>query len=237
MSYTQLLSKKEFKGYFQSPAAYIVLIVFLVYSGWFFTSRLFIINQAELRTLFEYIPMIFLFFIPAITMGTLAREKNSGTIELLSTLPLKESHIVLGKFFGALGLVTVGLLFTLIHFFTIVLLGSNIDFGAIFTGYLGLFLLGASFSAIGVFASCLTKNQIIAFIISFMIVFFFFSVEGMLIFMPASMTPFFQYLSITYHLRNVSHGVIDTRNIVYFVSLTFLFLRLAFFTLESRKWK
>ncbi|MDN5354707.1 MAG: gliding motility-associated transport system permease protein [Candidatus Cloacimonadota bacterium] len=225
------------KSYFNSPAAYIVLVVFLLIAGWFFASPLFINNQAELRTLFNIVPMIFIFFVPAITMGLIAKERNIGTIEQLSTFPIKESQIVMGKFWASLGLIAVGLLFTLVHFLTIIILGQNIDYGAIICGYLGLILLGAVYSSIGIFASSLTDNQIVAFIISFLIIFFLFILEYSLFILPSYLSGFFQYLSIGYHFSNLTRGVIDTRNLVYFGSLIVLFLRFSVLTLENRKWK
>ncbi|MBN2460096.1 MAG: ABC transporter permease subunit [Candidatus Cloacimonetes bacterium] len=237
MGFTSTIANKELKGYFNTPSAYIILVVFLLISGWFFASPLFINNQADLRSLFGIIPIIYIFFIPAITMGLIAREKNNGTIELLTTFPLRDNEIVMGKFWASLGLIGVGLLFTLIHFLTILILGSNIDFGAIFCGYLGLILLGGVYSAIGIFASSLTNNQIVAFIISFFIIFFLFILEYTLILLPSSIAGFFQYLSIGYHFSNITRGVIDTRNLIYFLTLIVLFLRLSVILLQTRKWK
>jgi len=231
------ITKKEIKSYFNSPAAYIVLVIFLLLSGWFFASPLFINNQANLRTLFGIIPLLYLFFVPAITMGLLSREKNTGTMELLATLPIKDSQIIMGKFWASVSLIGVGLLFTLVHFITIIMLGKNIDFGAIFCGYIGLLFLGAVYSAIGIFASSVTSNQIVSLIISFFIIFFFFIIKFFLFFVPDFLVEIFQYLSIDYHFSNIIRGVIDTRNIIYFVSLIVLFLKLAQISLENRNWK
>ena len=231
------ITKKEIKSYFNSPAAYIVLVIFLLLSGWFFASPLFINNQSNLRTLFGIIPLFYLFFIPAITMGLLSREKNTGTMELLATLPIKDSQIILGKFWASVILIGVGLLLTLVHFITIVLLGTNVDFGAIFCGYIGLLFLGAVYSAIGIFASSITSNQIVSLIISFFIIFFFFVIKFFLFFVPDFMVGIFQFISIDYHFSNIARGVIDTRNIIYFVSLVVLFLKLAQTSLENRNWK
>ncbi len=236
-SKTAILVKNEIKNYFHSASAYVVLVVFLLITGWFFASPLFVIGQAELRSLFSTIPWIFLLFIPAITMGSITKEKSTGTLETLATLPLRESQIVMGKYWAALLLTFVGVLFTLVHFFTIVALGSNIDYGAIFCGYLGLILIGAVYSAIGIFTSSLTSNQIVAFIISFLFIFFFVIIEFILIFIPGGVVEIFQYLSIGYHFSNISRGVIDTRNIIYFLSLIIFFLRLAVISMETRKWK
>lgn len=232
-----IIAKKELKNYFNSAAAYIVLVVFLLLSGWFFASPLFVNNQAELRSLFNIIPIIYLFFIPAVTMGLIAREKSSGTIETLTTLPINDNEIILGKFFASLRFIGIGLLFTLVHLLTIVVLGKNIDYGSIFCGYIGLILLSGVYSSIGIFTSSLSDNQIISFIISFLIVFFLFILEYSLFFIPSSLVGFFQYLSIGYHFSNLTRGVVDTRNIVYFISLIVIFLKLAVSVMESRKWK
>jgi ABC-2 type transport system permease protein len=234
---TAILIAHELKNYFHSATAYVVLVVFLLITGWFFASPLFLVGQAELRSLFSTIPWIFLLFIPAITMGSITKEKTSGTLETLATLPLKESQIVMGKYWAAVLLTLTGIIFTLVHLVTIVLLGSNIDYGAIFCGYLGLVMIGAVYSAIGIFTSSLTSNQIVAFIVSFLFIFFFVIAEFILIFLPGPLVEVFQYLSIGYHFSNISRGVIDTRNVIYFLSLIILFLRLAVVTLESRKWK
>ena len=231
------ITKKEIKSYFNAPAAYIVLVIFLLLSGWFFASPLFINNQANLRTLFGIIPLFYLFFVPAITMGLLSREKNTGTMELLATLPIKDSQIIMGKFWASVILIGVGLLLTLVHFITIVLLGTNVDFGAIFCGYIGLLFLGAVYSSIGIFASSITSNQIVSLIISFFIIFFFFIIKFFLFFVPDFMVGIFQFLSIDYHFSNIARGVIDTRNIIYFISLIVLFLKLAQTSLENRNWK
>lgn len=237
MNYSALIAKKELRSYFNSPAAYVILVIFLVISGWFFTSPLFINKTADLRSLFSIIPIVFIFFIPAITMGLIAKEKITGTIETLATLPIKDKDIIMGKFWASIGLIAIGLALTLIHLITITILGKNIDFGAIFCGYFGLLLLGGVYSAIGLFTSTLTNNQIVSFIISFFIIAVLYIIQYSLIFIPASLVGFFQYISIGYHLSNISRGIIDTRNIIYFLSLIVMFLYLAIYFLRTRKWK
>ncbi|PID28552.1 MAG: ABC transporter [Candidatus Cloacimonadota bacterium] len=237
MRAVSLIYKKELKSYFNSPTAYVVLVGFLLICGWFFSQPLFLQNQATLRHLFSSLPMIFIFFIPVITMGVFAKEKSTGTIETLSTLPLSDQEIVAGKFFASLAVIGTGLLFTLVHFAAIILLGSNLDYGAILCGYLGLFLLSGVYSSIGVFSSSLTSNQIVAFIISFFIIFMFFMLEQTAVFMPSSISNLFQYMSLVYHFNNISKGIIDTRDIIYFIALIIFFLRLATVMNESVKWK
>ena len=228
---------KEFMGYFTSPMAYIFLIVFSLVNGYFFSNTFFLIGQSDLRALFNIVPMVYLFFIPAITMSLIAREKNLGTMEVIATLPIKQYEFVLGKYFAALGLIVVGLLFTSIHFLTLVNFGTNIDYGALFTGYLGLFFAGAVYASMGTFASSLFDNQVVAFIIAVFLVLLFFLFDKLLIFVPSFMAAFIQYLSVDYHISNMSRGVIDSRNIIYFISVIGMFLFATVQVLASRKWK
>ena len=229
--------KKEFNSYFTSPMAYIFLVVFALVSGYFFSNTFFLIGQSDLRALFNIVPMVYLFFIPAITMGLIAKEKNLGTMEVMCTLPIKEYELVLGKYLAALSLLFIGLLFTVVHFITLTNFGTNIDYGALFTGYLGLFFAGAVYAAIGTFASSLFDNQVVAFIIGVFIVLMFFLFDKLLIFVPSFIAGFIQYISVDYHLSNIARGVIDSRNIIYFLSIIGLFLFLTVQVLNSRKWK
>ncbi|MBN1294260.1 MAG: ABC transporter permease, partial [Candidatus Latescibacteria bacterium] len=144
--------RREMFAYFYSPVAYIVITVFLIITGWFFTSEMFLSNESSLRSVFGIIPFIFIFFVPAITMRLLSEERKSGTIELLFTMPISDIEIVLGKYFAGLGLLAVALAFTLPFALTILVLGEP-DVGMLITGYLGLVLMGASYVAIGIFAS------------------------------------------------------------------------------------
>ena len=232
-----IIFRKEIGGFFNSPVAYITLVVFLLISGWFFSSSFFLINESDLRGLFNIIPTIYLFFIPAVTMGLIAREKSAGTMELLVTLPLEDWEIVAGKYLAAVALVAVGLLYTLLHFITLTFVGTNIDVGAIFTGYLGLLLVGGVYAAAGIFCSAVTGNQITAFILGFLIVFVFFMMDKVLFFVPGFLAGTMQYISVGYHLSNISRGVIDSRNLVYFITVIAVFLILAVRVLEIRKWR
>ena len=228
---------KEMRSYFNSPMAYIFLVIFTVINGYFFTRTFFLFNQSDMRSLFNIIPLVYLFFIPAITMSLIAREKNLGTMEVMSTLPLKDLDFVAGKFLAALSLVLVGLLITLVHFFTLIQVGKDIDYGAEFTGYLGLALAGAVYSSVGTFASSVTDNQVVAFIIGIFIVIIFFLMDKMLMFVPVSLTGIIQYLSVDYHLSNISRGVIDSRNLIYFASVVGFFLFMTVRVLEIQKWR
>jgi ABC-2 type transport system permease protein len=153
-----------------------------------------------------------------------------------STLPLKERDIVIGKYLAGLSLILLALLSTSVHYFTLINVASNVDHGAVFTGYLGLALLGGVYTAVGIFASSITENQVIAFIIGIAIVLVFFMMDKLLVFVPASLTGVVQYLSTEFHLSNISRGVIDSRNIIYFGSIIGFFLNLTTRLLESRKW-
>lgn len=227
--------KRELEAYFYSPMAYIVITVFLLITGWIFTSEMFLANDSSLRSVFSFTPFIFLFFVPAITMRLLSEERKSGTIELLFTMPISDIEIVLGKYFAGLGLLLVSLFFTLPYAFTIMFLGEP-DLGMLLTGYIGLALMGASYIAVGTFASTISGNQVISFIIAFMIIFALWLIDKFIILIPPAFVGFFQYLSIDYHFNNISRGVLDTRDIVYYLSLIVFMLSLAKLSLESRKW-
>ena len=232
-----VVARRESRTLTLSPSFYIVIAAFLLITGFAFTSELFVRGEANLSTLFDTVPTVYLFFIPAITMSLVAKEKASGSFELLATLPLDDIEIVTGKFLAALQLVATALLFTLVQLLTIVLLGDNVDFGPVFTGYLGLLCIAAAYCAIGVFASSITDNQIIAFIIAFLALFVFFVISRFMHMVPASLLDTVKYVSALQHLQRMTRGVLDTRDIVYFFTLTVLFLRLAVTALESRKWK
>ena len=189
-----------------------------------------------MRILFGIVPLVYLFFIPAVSMGLISREKSLGTIEIISTMPILEREIVIGKYLAGLTLILLGLATTLIHYITLCFLGSSIDHGAVFTGYLGLALLGGVYTSVSLFASSLTDNQVVAFIIGIAIVLLFFMMDKLLFFVPSSMSSIIQYLSTDFHLSNMSRGVIDTRNLIYFGSVIGFFLTITTRTLESRKW-
>jgi ABC-2 type transport system permease protein len=210
---------------------------------WIFRGNLNIFDMgfANLDTLFTISPWIFLFLVPAITMNMFAGEFKSGTMELLLTRPISEFQIVLAKYFSTLVLVLIALLPTLFFIISINTLAApvgNVDFGALTGSYIGLFFLAASYSAIGLFASALTKNTIIAFIISificatFSVGFYLFSMLDL----SGKIANFINFFGIYTHYNSISRGVIDTRDIVYFISITALFVFLTKMRLESRKW-
>jgi len=231
-----LFCQKELRSYFNSPVAYIVLSAFTFIVGFFFTSSLFMMNQASMRPMFQLVPVVLLFFVPAITMRLLAEEKKSGSIELLVTLPTRDWEIVLGKFFAAWILIVVALGLTLLFTFTVAMIG-DLDGGETLAGYFGLILLGGAFAAIGVWSSSLTRNQIIAFLVAIVLIAALTMVDDLLPVLPLSMAPVLQFTSVSYHFDNIARGVLDSRDLIYFASLIFLMLYLAHNALESRKWK
>jgi len=228
--------KKELRSFFNTPMAYIFLVVFALVNGYFFTNTFFLYNQSDMRSLFGIVPLVYLFFIPAVSMGLISREKSLGTIEIITTLPVRERDIVIGKFLAGLSLILIALLTTIIHYITLINVGTTIDHGAVFTGYLGLALLGGVYTAVGIFSSSLTENQVIAFIVGIAIVITFFLMDKLLVFVPPGLAGLIQYLSTEFHLSNMSRGVIDTRNIIYFGSVIGFFLFMTTRVLESRKW-
>lgn len=228
-----------------SLAAYITIGIFLLVMGlflWVFPdSSVLDYGYATLDTLFDTAPYIFMFMIPALTMRSLSEENKEGTFELLATRPLSDWNIVLGKYFACLVIILFALIPTLVYYFTIYQLGitpGNIDTGAVIGSYIGLFLLSAAFVAIGIFASSITKNQIIAFAIGVFLCFFTFSgfdsLSQLLTF--ASVDTLISSLGINEHYQSISRGVLDTRDLFYFLSFIALFLVATKTVLGGRKW-
>jgi ABC-2 type transport system permease protein len=224
---------KEIRAYFVSPIGYIVISVFLLTIGWFFFLGFFLNNQASLRHFFTLLPLIFSFVIPAITMRLVAEELNVGSYEILLTLPVTFVDVVLGKFMAAAAFVAAMLLPTLAYPITVSFLG-DLDWGPVLGGYIGAIMLAASFSAIGLFASSLTRNQIIAFIIGAAICFSLTMIDWVLFFLPPSLLAFMQYLGAYFRFQNIAKGVIDSRDILYFLSVTFLGLYGAYLVMRAR---
>ena len=233
LSKVMTIFRKELRSYFASPVAYIVITVFLGICGWFFSTSLFVVAQASLRNVFEIIPFILTFFVPAITMRLLSEERKTGTFELLVTMPVADFEVILGKYLAALALLAVAIAFTLTYALTVGSLGKP-DVGVIVAGYIGLLLLGAGYVAIGIMISSLTENQIVAFIVSFVIIFALSLVDKVLLFIPTALASIFEYLSAEYHFNNIARGVLDTRDLVYYASLIVLGLYFAARALKRR---
>ncbi|HQN19469.1 MAG TPA: ABC transporter permease subunit [Syntrophobacteraceae bacterium] len=228
--------KKEFLSFFNSPVAYIVITVFLLFSGWLFFQQFFLIGQAGMRPLFALIPILFIFFAPAITMRLVAEERKTKTISLLLTLPLGNAEIILGKFLAAEALLGVALLLTLPYAFTVSSIGM-LDWGPVWGGYLGALLMGAAYLAVGLFCSSLTSNQIVAFILGLGICFFFFIIDKVLIFLPGNLSTVFEYFSVDYHFRNIARGVIDLRDIVFYISFVAAFMIYSIYAVQREDWR
>jgi ABC-2 type transport system permease protein len=197
--------------------------VFLHLSGYFYVNTLILLGQASLREFFNLAPLLFVVFAPALTMRLLAEERKSGTIELLLTMPIKDSQVVLGKFLAGVAIVAVGLILTLPYAFSVASLTSEkatFDWGPAIGGYIGLLLMAASFIALGLWASSLSRNQIIGFIVGLLLCFTFYIIDRTAIFLPASLGAVFEFLSVDYHFRNIARGVLDSRDLLFYFSLT-----------------
>ena len=225
--------RKELSAYFISPIAYIVISIFLVVTGWFFFATFFLFNQANLRTFYALLPIVFAFVIPAVTMRLISEELNIGSDEILLTMPVTVLDVVLGKFFASVALIVVMLTPTLAYPLTVSLMGQ-LDWGPVVGGYLGAVFLGAAFCAVGLFASALTRNQIIAFIIGLSICFTLTLIDKMLYFLPRSLLNVFAYLGADFHFQNIARGIIDSRDLLYFVSICFVGLYGAYLALLQR---
>lgn len=238
--------KKELSSFFSSITGYVVMIVFLLALGlfvWVFPdSNVLDYGYASLDPLFFYAPWIFIFLIPAITMKSFSDEIKTGTIELLSTRPVTDLQIVLGKYFASLFLVVFSVLPTLLYFYTINQLGNpkgNMDIGATWGSYIGLIFLSATFLSIGVFTSSITSNQIVAFILAVFLCFFSYQAFDMLSklnFFAGTFDTIVQNIGINYHYQSISRGVVDTRDTLYFLSFITIFILMTRISLQSRKW-
>ncbi|NNF03993.1 MAG: ABC transporter permease [Rhodothermales bacterium] len=233
MQETWTLARRELRSYFDSPAAYVVLSVFLLFSGWFFATPLFIENNATMRSVFDIIPFIFLFFVPAVTMSTFAEERRSGTLELLLTMPVRDWQVIAGKLLAVMIFLSIGVGLTFVYAVSISMMG-DLDFGQTAGGYVGLLLLGMATGAIGIFASSLTRNQIVAFILGFAIIFVLYLMDKVTAFLPGWLAGILQYLGTDFHYRNLLRGVIDTRDVLYYLSVTALAGVLTAYSLARR---
>lgn len=237
MKTTWIIASRELKTFFDSLSAYIIIIVFLGLSGfftWLFGSDIFFINQATLQPFFSVAYWTLFFFIPAITMKMIAEEKKSGTLELLLTKAVTDWQMVTGKFIASLLLIGITLALTIPYYITISFLGP-VDHGAVWCGYLGMMLFSSSLLGIGFFSSSITNNQIVAFLLSLFIGLFFLIIFDVL---ANNFTGFlgqvFHYLSLSTHYDSISRGVIDSRDLIYFGSISYLGLFLATIVLSKR---
>ncbi len=238
MSTYLIIAKREVSSFFDSLTAYVLITVFLGLSGfftWLYGSDIFFIGQASLQSFFSVAYWSLFFFIPALTMRSIAEEKKSGTIEMLLSKPVSDYQLVMGKFIADFELIFIALLLTLPYYITVSFLGS-VDHGAVLCGYLGMLLMSAALIGIGIFASSLTNNQIVAFLLSLFIGLFFIIIFDVLSGDSAgALAQLFNYLSISTHYESMSRGVIDSRDIIYFLSLSGLSIFSATMVLSKRK--
>jgi ABC-2 type transport system permease protein len=232
-----VISKREFNSFFDSLVSYIFLVVFLGISGfftWLLGSDIFFIGQATLQPFFSIAYFSLFFFIPALTMRMVAEEKRIGTIELLLTKAVSDWEVILGKFLACLILIGVALALTLPYYITVWALGP-VDHGAVWCGYLGLLLMSMAYISIGLFASSITNNQIVAFLLALLIGVFFLIIFNVL---SGSFTgtigQILDYMSMSTHFDSISRGVVDSRDLLYFFSITFFGLLLAETSLSKR---
>ncbi len=232
-----IIAKRELQSFFDSLIAYIMLILFLGFSGfftWLYGTDIFLVNQASLQSFFNIAFWTLFFFIPAITMRMLAEEKKTGTIELLLTKAVSDRQVVLGKFLACFLLVAIALIFTLPYYITIANIGK-VDHGAVWCGYLGLLLMSAAYVSIGLFTSSITNNQIVAFLLAIFAGLFLHLIFNVL---AGNFTGFlgqlFYTLSLSVHFDSLSRGVIDSRDIIYFASIVIIGILLAELNLAKR---
>ena len=255
MSNILAIAHKELKGYFASPVAYVVIGFSAILFGWFFINLLYYfdrtqmqagsgfqgpqainVNEIMISPLFLNVSVILLFTLPLITMRTYAEEKRSGTIELLLTSPLTDLQIVMGKFLGGLVLYGAMLGVTLVHM-AILFTYGNPEWRPIATAYLGLILMGACFLSLGLFVSSLTRNQIIAGMVTFAVFLMFWVINWISTFMGPTSQAVLNYLSITEHLNDFARGVIDTKHVVYYMSFIAFSLFLTVRAVDSERWR
>lgn len=234
------LYKKELQFYLNNPIGYIVIILFAVFANFLFVKDIFVLGSASLRPFFDILPWLMMVFIPALTMRTLAEEKKNNTLEVLLSLRISETQIVLAKFLALLTMVAIGLLLTVslpfsLHFLTSNA-GSKVYIPEFLTGYLGELLLAASFIAISLFYSSQTKNQVVAFLLSVITLFFLVvsSTDFVAGVLPRFIYDFVTYISPVTQIGNFLKGVLDLRSIYYFLSFTAIFLLLTIIDLERR---
>lgn len=236
MSTILAIYRRELQSSFNTPLAYIVIPVFLLMVGLFslFLNDIFDAGLATMRTVFFWSAMWLLLLVPAVTMRLFAEEKRTGSLELLVTLPVHEAQLVLGKYLAALTLILISLALTVTYPLTLASLG-DLDWGPVMGGYLGLALMAAAYTAIGTAASSFTSNQIVAFLIAAVVCVVPYVIGFFLHQVPAGLLPLVQYVSFDYHFNGLARGVVDTRNVVFYVSVVALFLHIATFSLQQRR--
>jgi len=233
MHKTISIARREISAYFNSPMAYIVVGAFLLVSGYLYFTFVFLAGTANLRSFFSLTPLLLVIFAPAISMRLLSEELRSGTLELLTTMPVRDEEVVVGKFLAAFGVIAAGLGMTLSYPISIASVG-DLDWGPVVGGYLGLLLCGAALAGIGLMASSWSRNQITSFIVALMIGLALWLFDKITFYVPSGLGRILEYLSIDFHFRNISRGVIDSRDVLYFLSVLFISLLIAVISLRRR---
>jgi ABC-2 type transport system permease protein len=228
-----IITKKEFKSFFNLTIGYVFIIVYLLFTNGLFFYTLFLVNQAEMRNYFGILPWVFLFFVSAITMRLWAEERKQRTLELLLTLPVRDYEVVIGKYLASVLLILLTLILSFNVPLTLVLLGKP-DFGPIIGGYIGAALLGAAYAAIGTCISSFTENQIIAFLVSIFIMAGSLLL-GLLSGIMGSLGSFCSFLSVGTHFESIARGVVDSRDVLYYLSIIIFFLFLNNLVVTNRK--
>jgi len=233
-----IISRKELKSYLSSPMGYVVTAVFLVLTGTFFATYLASTNYSDtsIRGFLGAGQILILLFAAVLTMRLIAEERKLGTWELLLTVPVRDTEIILGKFLGSLAVLT-GMLVLTFYYPILLMVFGDPDLGPIITSYLGLFLLGCASLAIGIFASSLTSNQIVAAVVAGGILFtlWFLSIAGN--FVPGALGEVLSYISLSHHFPDFIRGIVDTKAVVYYLSITALFLYMAIRSIETDRWR
>jgi len=237
--------RKEIAGFFSSVIAYLVIIVFFAITGVFLwiipETNIYDSGYASLDQLFEIAPWVFMFLVPAITMRAFAEERKTGTLEIILSKPITDTQLITGKYLAGITLVFLSILPTLIYYYSVYHLAApvgNMDTGGTWGSFIGLLLLGSAYVAIGIFSSVITDNQIISFIISMLICFFFYilidMLSGLLLISP--LDPILEFLSLNTHYISISRGVLDSRDLIFFISFSAVFIILSRLIIEKRKW-
>ncbi|MBW2462173.1 MAG: ABC transporter permease subunit [Deltaproteobacteria bacterium] len=238
MKNTLGIARRQFVSYFNGAPAYIVISVVLLITGFFFWQQFFLAKISSVRGMWMWLTWSMVIGAPALTMGLVADDRRTGTIELLLTMPVKDGEVILGKFLGVLGLYAVLLTLTLTYPLSVSTLGP-LDFGQVAAGYVGMFLLGAALLAIGLVTSSMTSNQMVAFFSSFIICFIFVILDKVLPLIGSEgiWPSIIEWLSFDYHRQSMARGVIDLRDVTFFLAATGIPLLIAFRALESRRWR
>jgi gliding motility-associated transport system permease protein len=226
---------KEWRQSIDTPMGYVVAVAFLLAAGFFFGNTLFLVGQADMRSYFHVLPMLFMFFIPALTMRLLAEERHSGTFELLATLPVREVEIVAGKYLAVMLQLILMLALTLVYPASLSLLG-NVDGGAVAASYVGALLLAAAYAAICLFASSLTRNAVVAYVLGFGMLLFFFLLGQASPELSSAMQDWLTLVNPVDRYQSMMRGVISLGDVTFMLMLALAFTALARFQLERRKW-